>query len=299
MRLALVSVNFASTSLLSTNLAGRPVISEIDEVVVVDNPSTDEESRRVRGLCMRNGWHLVELASNKGFGAGVNAGVARARELGCSHALTLNPDARIDPESVRRLLAASAADPAALVGPRILRSDGTVWFSGQVLDSRTGRTRRAREEELDGDRTWQTGACFLVALATWDEVGGFDDDYFMYWEDIDLSWRWRAAGGRLVLVDDATAIHDVGGTQNGVGKSPLYVYYNCRNRLLFARKRLDSRNGVRWWPGAPAYAWSVATRGSRRALARHPLLLWSAVRGTIAGAFGAERPRGDRADAGV
>ncbi len=290
MKLALVSVNFASSALLSTNLAGRAVGEVVDEVVVVDNPSSDEESRRVRDLCAANGWSLVELPRNQGFGAAVNAGIARARELGCTHALALNPDARIDPESVGRLLAASADDPAALIGPRILRSDGIVWFSGQVLDPRTGTTRRARDDELDGDRTWQTGACFLVTLDMWEKVGGFDDDYFMYWEDIDLSWRWRQAGGRLVLVDDATAIHDVGGTQAGAGKSPLYVYCNCRNRLLFARKRLASRNGARWWPGAPAYAWSVATRGSRRVLARHPLLLWSAIRGTFSGAFGAIAP---------
>ena len=291
MNVALVVVNFASSSLLSTNLAGRPLDEDVSHVVVVDNRSTAEESRRVRQLCAAQAWELVELPSNEGFGAGVNAGVARARQLGCSHVLALNPDARIDPESVRCLAAASASDPRALVGPRILRSDGAVWFAGQVLDPRTGRTRRARDDELGGDRTWQTGACFLAALPMWDEVGGFDDDYFLYWEDVDLSWRWRESGGTLVLVDDATAIHEVGGTQDGAGKSPLYVYYNCRNRLLFARKRLGSRNGRRWWPGAPGYAWSVATRGSRRMLARHPLLLWSALRGTIAGAFGPFAPR--------
>ena len=109
-----------------------------------------------------------------------------------------------------------------------------------MLDPETGTTRRARHDELDGDRTWQTGACFLATIAMWDVVGGFDDDYFMYWEDIDLSWRWREAGGALLLRADATAVHDAGGTQSGAGKSSLYVYFNCRNRLLFARKRLAS-----------------------------------------------------------
>jgi N-acetylglucosaminyl-diphospho-decaprenol L-rhamnosyltransferase len=290
-RLALVVVNFASSSLLETNLADPRLRSVIGCVVVVDNRSTIEETRRVRELCLANDWILVELARNDGFGAGVNAGVARAREVACTRVLVLNPDATIDPDSVRMLLAASRADPRALVAPRIVRPDGAVWFSGAVLDPRTGTTRRARGAELEGDATWQTGACFLATIAMWNEVGGFDDDYFMYWEDIDLSWRWRDAGGRLILLGDATAVHDPGGTQSGAGKSPLYVYFNCRNRLLFARKRLASRFGRRWWPGSVAYGWSVATRGSRRMLAKHPLLLWSAFRGTLAGAFGGLTPR--------
>jgi len=285
-RLALVVVNFASSALLAEGLVHSELHAVVDEVVIVDNPSSDEESSRIRELCSANEWDLVELPRNEGFGAGINAGVNRARDLDCARVLALNPDATIDPDSVRVLLQASRANPGALVGPRIVRSDGTTWFSGAVLDPENGTTRRARPDELDGDRTWQTGACFLATIAMWDVVGGFDDDYFMYWEDLDLSWRWRAADGALVLRADATAVHDAGGTQSGPGKSSLYVYFNCRNRLLFARKRLASTYGRRWWRGSIAYAWSVATRGSRRMLARHPLLLWSAFRGTLAGAFG-------------
>ncbi|MBT2517537.1 glycosyltransferase family 2 protein [Streptomyces sp. ISL-90] len=290
-RLALVVVNFASSSLLAANLVDPGLRSIIGCVVVVDNRSTLEETRRVRELCVANDWILVELPRNEGFGAGVNAGITRAREFGCTRVLALNPDATIDPESVRMLVAASTADPRALIAPRIVRPDATVWFSGAVLDPRTGTTRPAREAELEGDTTWQTGACFLATIAMWDEVGGFDDDYFMYWEDIDLSWRWHEAGGRLVVLEHATAVHDAGGTQSGAGKSPMYVYFNCRNRLLFARKRFASRFGRRWWTASVGYGWNVATRGSRRMLAKHPLLLWSAFRGTLAGAFGGLTPR--------
>jgi len=290
-RLALVVVNFASSSLLAANLVDPGLRGAIGCIVVVDNPSTADETRRVRELCVTNDWALVEQARNEGFGAGVNAGVARARQLGCTRVLALNPDATIDADSARELLAASRADPRALIGPHIVRPDATVWFAGAVLDPRAGTTRRAREEELDGETTWQTGACFLATITMWDEVGGFDDDYFMYWEDIDLSWRWREAGGRLIVHENATAVHDAGGTQAGSGKSPLYVYFNCRNRLLFARKRFRSRYGRRWWRGSISYGWSVATRGSRRMLAKRPLLLWSALRGTLAGAFGSLTPR--------
>ena len=298
-RLALVVVNFAASGLIAANLAGAALRSVVDGVVIVDNPSSAEETRRIRELCAANGWELVELPSNEGFGAGVNAGIARAGDLGCTRVLVLNPDATIDPGSIRALLDASRVDHEALVGPRVIRSDGTAWFTGAVLDPDRGSTRRARDDELAGDRTWQTGACFLTTIAMWDTVGGFDDDYFMYWEDIDLSWRWREAGGALVLLGEATAVHDAGGTQSGAGKSPLYVYFNCRNRLLFARKRLSSPRGRRWWRGSAAYAWNVATRGSRRVLAKHPLLLWWAFRGTLAGSFGSLAPPRRRPPTGL
>ena len=289
--LALVVVNFASSKLLEDNLADAGLRNVVDHIVVVDNPSSDVERSRIRESCAANGWNLVEPVRNEGFGAGVNAGVARARDLGCTHVLGLNPDATIDADSVRALLDASSADPDALIGPRIVRGDATAWFVGAVVDREHGTTRRARSDELGSERTWQTGACFLATIAMWDAVGGFDDDYFMYWEDIDLSWRWHQAGGAVILVADAIAVHDAGGTQAGAGKSSLYVYFNGRNRLVFARKRLASRCGRLWWRGSVAYAWNVATRGSRRMLARHPLLLWSALRGTLAGAFGPLRPR--------
>ena len=62
----------------------------------------------------------------------------------------------------------------------------------------------------------------------------------MYWEDLEFSFRCRQLGGELV-VPDLTAVHAVGGTQGASGKSPLYRYYNCRNRLLFARRNLSRR----------------------------------------------------------
>ena len=133
---ALVVVNFASSSLLAANLVDPGLRAVVARVVVVDNPSSVEETHRIRDLCSAHGWDLVELPRNAGFGAGVNAGVARARELHCTRVLALNPDATVDADSVRILHEASRADPRALIGPRIVRGDGSTWFSGAVLDPR-------------------------------------------------------------------------------------------------------------------------------------------------------------------
>jgi len=123
----------------------------------------------------------------------------------------------------------------------------------------------------------------------WRTLGGFDARYFLYWEDVDLSWRARRAGADLAVVKDVTVFHDVGGTQkhgqDGSAKSPVYVYYNCRNRLVFAAQHLGRLDRTRWLLTSPRYAWAVLQRGGRRALARSPLrLIWAAVGGTVAGA---------------
>lgn len=89
---------------------------------------------------------------------------------------------------------------------------------------------------------------------------------------------------------DVVAVHSVGGTQQSGGKSPTYVYYNCRNRLLFAGTHLSRHDRRSWAVLSPKYAWAVMGRGGRRALARRAVPLFvAAVRGTMAGFLIAHR----------
>ncbi|MGY4643597.1 glycosyltransferase [Cellulomonas sp. URHB0016] len=280
---ALVVVNHRSHALLEQNLAATS--DGLDaRVVVVDNRSTDEERDAVRAVTDAHGWDLV-TAPNDGFGAGVNRGVARAQVLGCDVFLLVNPDLELAPDVARGLLDAARQDRGALVGPRILRPDGTVWFAGGDLDVATGRTR-TRPDLVGPSPVWLTGACLALHEDLWHRVGGFSDAFFMYWEDIDLSARVRAAGGHLVVEHGLTAVHDVGGTQEPAGsrrKSDLYYRHNCRGRLVFAARNLD-RPAVRAWArGSLGYARLVVLRGGRRQLLRSPGPLWAALRGTTEG----------------
>jgi len=293
---ALVVVNHRSHALLEQNLAAT--VDGLDaRVVVVDNLSTPEERAAVRRVTDVHGWELVE-AANDGFGAGVNRGVARARELGCDAFLVLNPDLELAPATARGLLDAARRDRLALVGPRILRPDGSVWFAGGALDVATGRTR-TRPDLVGATPEWLTGACLALHDELWGRVGGFSDAYFMYWEDIDLSARVRAAGGRLVVEHALTAVHDVGGTQESAGtrrKSDLYYRHNCRGRLVFAARNLD-RPAVRAWAlRSFGYARQVVLRGGRRQLLRSPGPIWAAARGTAEGLWFARRDHRDRRD---
>jgi GT2 family glycosyltransferase len=287
--LGVVVVNYGSHELIEQNLAPVRLDESTVRVVVVDNASTTAERAAIAGLCSARGWELVALPDNRGFGAGVNAGVAAARALGCVCFLLLNPDARVTAQVIGELREHSLAEPRALISPRIVDGDGAPWFDGAVVSLRTGRIRsRAGAGGIEGDTTteWLTGACLVVHEQMIDALQGLDEEYFLYWEDLELSHRCLAAGGRLVLRRDLVATHIAGGTQGprqGRAKSSVYYRYNCRNRLLFAARNLGRRDLVRWILSTPAVSWEILMRGGRRQLLRRPGLAWAAVAGSWAG----------------
>ncbi len=117
----------------------------------------------------------------------------------------------------------------------------------------------------------------------WEALGGFDERYFLYWEDVDLSWRARGLGAQLLVVRDAVAVHDEGGTQQPSHqreRSASYYYFNIRNRLLFAALHLDAAARRRWRQTALGAAYDIVARGGRRQLLRSRAPWQAAMRGT-------------------
>ena len=285
---AVVVVSYGSTSLLEANLVPLSCAAPHLQVVVVDSWSGPGERDRVRDLTARRGWHLVGPDHNTGFGAGADLGIDVARRAGCDAVVLLNPDARAEAVVVDELLRAVRAEPDLLLSPRVVRPDGAPWFVGGRLDLRTGRTSTrggAVRGAVPGSTVpWLSGACLAVSLDPWRRLGGFDPRYFLYWEDVELSLRWRRGGGRTAVREDLSVVHEVGGTQTASdGKTPLYVRWNCRNRLLLAGG-IGPRVFLRWLVLAPSYGWEVVRRGGRRRLLRRPGLVAAALVGTLEGA---------------
>ena len=281
---AIVVVNFASQALLEADLATLDHRVSGFEVIIVDNFFSETELAAVSALCIRRGWMLVP-SQNVGFGSGVNLGVSAGLAMGCEVFVLLNPDARASVDALRRLADRAVAEPLTLACPTIVREDGSAWFSGGAVLVSEGRTTTRPGTTVASGNGWLTGACLSFSADLWRMIGGFDDDYFLYWEDVDLSWRVSAAGGTLEVLPDVTIVHAVGGTQGGEGKSPVYCFYNCRNRLLFASKHLSRAEQFRWLLTSVGYARSVVLRSGRRQFLRTPVALtWAATRGTMAGA---------------
>jgi N-acetylglucosaminyl-diphospho-decaprenol L-rhamnosyltransferase len=296
-RFAVIIVNYGSSALLESG-AARLALPANGTVVLVDCFSDVDERARVAALAERHGWTSVLLDRNAGFGGGSNAGAQVALRAGAQVLVFLNPDAQIDRASLAALVSTAATDPCTLVSPRIVTGDGGAWFAGAdlYLDDGTtaGAVRRARNGHRPR-REWATGACFAVSAPLWERVGGFDEEYFLYWEDIDFSHRVLDAGGRLLLLEEARAVHDEGGTHGdavaGRAKSETYYYHNIRNRLLYAAKHLDDEDLAAWLRSAPRVAYRVLLQGGRRQLLTS-IAPWRAyARGLRDGRRVARRPR--------
>ena len=205
-RTAVIVVSYGSPELLKSNLA--QISQEVPEarIVVVDSFSTPEMREATIALADEHGW-LVELPeTNTGFGGGMNLGAARARTEGAEILLLLNPDAIISRESLIRLVSRVRAEPLTLVAPVLTNSEGRIVADRTVVCLADGSMRSPRSTRPippGGTRPWLSGACLALSTRLLEATGGFDERYFLYWEDVDFCARVLDAGGALMLVRDA------------------------------------------------------------------------------------------------
>lgn len=288
-RAAILVVSYGSPELLERNLARVARAVPEAGVVVVDNYSTEETRLRTRDLCAEHGWTLVEPEGNTGFGGGMNLAQARAAADGARLLLLLNPDAVLDRETVLSLLARAEREPRSLVAPVLTDSEGRVVADRAVVCLADGSMRSPRSSKPippGGTHPWLSGACLALSTRLFEAVGGFDERYFLYWEDVDFSRRVVSSGGALVLAREAVAVHDEGGTHRdrdadaGPAKSDTYYYYNVRNRLLYAALNLDRQTQNRWLRTALGAGWEIVMRGGARQLLITPRPLLTALKAT-------------------
>ena len=286
--LGVVVVNYGSHDLLADNLSAGFEAEAGARVYVVDNFLDAAERDAIGHLCDERGWTLVPLGENLGFGHGVNIGARHAFGDGADVVVTLNPDAVADPVTLRALADGVREDPMSVAAPLIVTSTGRPWFRGSQVSLRTGAIRggwNPADDDVEW-KNWLTGACLAFDRATFQATGGFDPDYFLYWEDVDFSRRAVEAGRHLVVREDLTVIHDEGGTHGDApasnAKSALYYFHNTRNRLRFGR-RFHSGNFGEWLAVTPRESLAIWRRGGHRQLITEPGGAVAAVRGALAG----------------
>lgn len=281
---AVIVVNYGSHALLRDNLPHAAQWPGA-RIVVVDNRSDTAERVAITRLAGDRQWELVTLPDNGGFARGVNAGARRARDLGCTGVVLVNPDASVPVGVIDALREQVHDDPSTVVSPYLVDSTGSPVFTGSDLDLRSGHLGDGSGAPRGATRPWLTGACLAVSLELFERLGGFDERYFLYWEDVDFSYRALVAGARLVVRADLVVVHDEGGTQGRTGraKSAVYYRYNARNRLRFAANNLTRADIVRWMLRTPAESTEILLRGGRRQLVESPWPAVAIVRGSLEG----------------
>ena len=225
------------------------------ETIVVDHGSTDETLEIVR---RRFPEARVIEEENVGMGGGNNAGMRRASGR---YFLLLNSDAWVTGDAVEQLVRFADSYPdAAVVGPRLLNPDGslqpsvrafpTLWRLAteylflRKLAPRSRALNSFYEGGFDHDEVrevdWLFGACLLVRRDAADEVGLFDESFFMFSEETDWCYRFRQAGWRVFFFPGAKVVH-VGGASHG---GSLFAE-NVRGHLRFLAKHRGTREAER------------------------------------------------------
>lgn len=186
---------------------------------------------------------VIAWPENVGFAAGANVGLRRALAEGFEYALIVTNDVFPAADMLTRLIAETAVD-IALLAPKILyeAEPQRIWFGGGRQDPNLLELRDRGQGEWDGiawqgsrDVDYVLGTCLLVNLTAVKTVGLLDEQFFMYYEDLDWSLRFRQAGYRLRLVGDARLYHRVA-VSSGGEDSPLRRYYISRSSVQFFRR---------------------------------------------------------------
>jgi len=221
---------------------GRPEV----QVIAVDSASTDETVERIR---TDHSWvTVIACDRNLGFAAGNNLGIRRAQERGCSFVYLLNPDTEVAPGFLDEVLAVARAHPDAGAVQSLLllhRERHLVNTAGNELHflgfGYCGAFRHPVRDVPDHVReiAFASGACTLYRVAAVHQVGLFDDELFLYQEDMDLGWRLRLAGWKSVLAPRSIVFHKYAFSRGG-----RKYYFLERNRILVLLKNLRWRNLV-------------------------------------------------------
>ncbi len=223
----------------------------LEDIVVADNASKDGSLVALAEADPRIG--IVPLGTNLGYGRAANAG---ARRLSKPYLLICNPDLVFAPDAPTRLVSVLEAFPeAAVVGPRLVGLDGKHYPSARAFPSYglavahgvasliapdnpfSRRYRREREAIEAAEVDWVSGACLALRADAFFSVGGFDERYFMYVEDLDLCWRLRRAGWSVRYEPAAVVVHEQGRSAARHPYRMLVAHH--RSTWRFARRRVQ------------------------------------------------------------
>lgn len=226
-------------------------------VVVVDNCPSDQIKIDLKEFKDLN-LHVIYNEKNLGFSGGNNLGIKYSVKNNADYVVVQNNDTLVDPEYIKELIkSAESNDQIGAVVPKIYFAKGyefhkdryededlgkVIWYAGGYIDWENVLGNHKGVDEVDKgqydkeeDTELATGCCVLIKRKVLDKVSGYDEKYFLYYEDADLSQRIQRAGYKLFYAPKAVIWHKNAQSTGGSG-SDLQDYFITRNRLLFGMR---------------------------------------------------------------
>lgn len=234
------------------------------QIIVVDNASIEKDILLLKSL--KNKIKLIENNENLGFSGGNNVGIDYAIDLGVEYILLLNNDTLVEPNMLQELLRVfESRSEVGIAVPKIYFAKGhefhtnkysekergkVIWYAGGIMDWNNVLAYHRGVDEVDHGQfesvsktDFATGCCLLIKKEVIKHVGMFDENYFLYYEDNDLSERVKRDGYSIVFNPKAIVWHKNAQSAGGSG-SDLQDYYISRNRLLFGYRYAPLRSKI-------------------------------------------------------
>lgn len=212
------------------------------DIIVVDNGSVDGSVDYIKKNF--TGANVIELKTNTGFAGGVNRGIEYAIKHGADYVALFNNDAVADKNWLKRLVEAANNHPrAGIVTGKLMRSDKKhIDSTADILSIHGLPFPRGRNEVDHGQYDkpeyvfGASGGASLYRASMLKEIGLFDEDFFAYFEDVDISFRAQLAGWKVYYEPEAIAYHEVGATSSRMGS--FSRYHSVKNIILLYNKNM-------------------------------------------------------------
>jgi len=237
-KLKIITVHYGKIETTLNCLSSLSHLPNLSDLIIINN-----SSQNITKLLKKKFKKVFVINNHQNFGyaAALNQGIKfiEAKHLRTNHLrgvysatsevfLILNNDVTVEKNFLKKLLNYSQKHQTDITSPKILDQNGRVWFDGGEIDK-----NRFTAGHKKGRLDFLSGCCLLIKREVFEKIGFFDEQYFMYYEDVDFCFRARKAGFKLGIAEKAIVYHHIKHTQKS---KKLMEYYLAHNHLLFVKK---------------------------------------------------------------
>lgn len=218
------------------------------EIIVVDNCSNEGERKKIREFCENKGCIFIQSEVNGGFAYGNNLGIQKAIDAKADYIMLLNNDTVVQNDFLNPLVNfLQSHNDVAMVSPKILYYNHDIICSegGEINWMLAGQNNNENKKDYKNDveiySSFLSGCCILFRKELIDSVGMLSEDYFMYYEDVDFSYRVCTKGYKMCCVPSSIIYHKIGMSSGG-DNSPFTLEWATRGHHIFINK-VAKQNG--------------------------------------------------------